>query len=66
MEVQVTQAMYFQGKPVSPGEVIDLPPADAQYLIGIGRVESIGDAVAKPMEIKPVKRTKAKSQEPEA
>jgi hypothetical protein len=66
MEVQVTQAMYFQGKPVSPGEVIDLPPADAQYLIGIGRVESIDEVVAKPMEIKPVKRTKAKSQESEA
>ena len=61
MEVQVIKAMYFQGKPVAPGEVIDLPPADAQYLIGIGRVESIGEVVAKP-----VKRTKAKSQEPEA
>jgi hypothetical protein len=63
MEVQVTKAMYFQGKPVAPGEVIDLPPADAQYLIGIGRVESIGEAVAKPKESK---RTKAKSQESEA
>ena len=60
MEVKVIQPMFHQGKPVEPGEVIDIASiADVQYLVGIGRVAEIDDseppAKAKPAGKKPAK-----------
>jgi len=61
MEVKVVEPMFHQGKPVKPGEVIDLPPADAQYLVSIGRVEAI-EAAANAGKPKAAARAKAKTE----
>lgn len=62
MEVKVIEPMFHQGKPVKPGEVIDLPSADATYLANIKRVEVI-EAAANAAKPKAAARTKAKAQE---
>lgn len=41
MEVKVIQPMWHKGAPVKVDEVIDLPPAEAAYLAGIGRVVTV-------------------------
>lgn len=51
MEIRVTKPFLFKGQRVEAGEVIDLPVADAAYVIGLGKAEGIqpsDDAPAKP------------------
>ena len=64
MEVQVIKAFMFAGQRVEPGSIIDMPVADAAYVIGLKRAEPIIDAdsqaVAVP-EIKPSRRRKAQA-----
>lgn len=62
MEVKVIEPMFHKGEPVKPGEVIDLSPADAAYLVSIKRVEVI-EAAAGAGKPKAAARTKAKAKE---
>ena len=51
MEIRVTKPFLFKGQRVEAGEVIDLPVADAAYVIGLGKAEGIqpsDDAPPKP------------------
>lgn len=41
MEVQVIKAFMFAGKRVEPGSIVDMPVADAAYVIGLKRAERI-------------------------
>jgi len=56
-EVTTTKPIWFEGKPIDPGTVIDLPEVDAIYLVGIGRAVRVTDE--KPADEKPA-RKKAK------
>lgn len=51
MEVQVIKSFMFGGKPAAPGSIIDMPVAEAEYVIALKRAERIAplpapDAVA--------------------
>lgn len=57
MEIIVIEAFMAHGKRVEPGDVIDLPVADAAYVIGLRRaqkVEAADKAESKPK--KPAKK----------
>jgi hypothetical protein len=41
MEIRVIKPFMFKGQRVEAGEVIDLPVADAAYVVGLGRAEEI-------------------------
>lgn len=61
MEVQVLKAFMFAGKRVEPGSIVDMPVADAAYVIGLKRAERIEEpapASAEP-EARPARRRKA-------
>lgn len=60
MEVQVIKAFMFAGKRVEPGSIIDMPVADAAYVIGLKRAERIAEspeAVADEHGLPATKRT---------
>ena len=59
MEIKVIKPFMAGGKPVEIDAVIDLPVADAAYVVGIGRAERI-QADAKPAA-EPAKPKKAKA-----
>lgn len=61
MEVQVLKAFMFAGKRVEPGSIVDMPVADAAYVIGLKRAERIVEAPepAADPEVKPARRRKA-------
>lgn len=44
MEIITTTPAWFDGAPVDSGTVVDVPEADAAYLIGIGRAEHVTPA----------------------
>ena len=53
MEVQVIKSFMFGGKPAAPGSIIDMPVAEAEYVIALKRAERIAplpapDAVDAP------------------
>lgn len=37
MKVKITKPVLVQGNPAQPGDVVDIPPADAANVIGAGR-----------------------------
>lgn len=55
MEIRVIKAFMHGGKRVEPDDVIDLPAADAAYVIGLGKADAIDSDVA------PAKKSKAKA-----
>lgn len=57
MEIRVTKPFLFKGQRVEAGEVIDLPVADAAYVIGLRRAQKV-EAADKPAEAKPKKPAK--------
>ena len=57
MEIIVIEAFMAHGKRVEPGDVIDLPVADAAYVIGLRRAQKV-EAADKPAEAKPTKPAK--------
>lgn len=57
MEIIVTTAFMAHGNRVEPGDVIDLPEADAAYVIGLGRAEKVTAPAEAPSE-KPKKAKK--------
>lgn len=59
MEIRAIDDFMAFGRRIEPGEVIDLPVADAHYIIGLGRAEAIGsdEPAAKK---KPAPKRKAK------
>lgn len=63
MEVRVLKSFMFGGKPAPVGAVVDMPVADAAYVVGLRRAEYIaamsGAAVA-PAEVKPARARKAR------
>jgi len=62
MEVQVIKAFMFAGKRVEPGSIVDMPVADAAYVIGLKRAERIVEAApesAAEPEVKPARPRKA-------
>ena len=56
MEVMVLKAFMFKNKVAEAGSVVDMPLADAQYVIGLKRAEAISEALV--VEAKPVKAKK--------
>lgn len=65
MEIIVTEAFMAHGKRVEPGDVIDLPVADAAYVIGLRRAQKVDAAndspdqpAEQPAEPKPKKPAK--------
>ena len=48
MEVIVTKAFMFDGRPAAPGTVLDMPVADAEYVIALKRAERILALPASP------------------
>ena len=62
MEVQVIKAFMFAGKRVEPGSIVDMPVADAAYVIGLKRAERIVESeavVTAAPEPRPARRRKA-------
>ena len=48
MEVQVIKSFMFGGKPAAPGSIIDMPVAEAEYVIALKRAERILALPASP------------------
>ena len=48
MEVQVIKSFMFGGKPAAPGSIIDMPVAEAEYVIALKRAERIAPLPATP------------------
>lgn len=46
MEVIVIKSFMVNGQPAQPGTVVDLPVADAAYVIGLKRAERVEAAPA--------------------
>ena len=46
MEVMVLKAFMFKNKVAEAGSIVDMPVADAQYVIGLKRAEQIVDKPA--------------------
>lgn len=63
MEVQVIKSFMFGGKPVPVGAIIDMPPADAAYVVALKRAEKIGApaAASEAAEARPPRARKARS-----
>ena len=57
MEVQVIKSFMFAGKAQPAGQIIDMPIADAHYVIGLKRAEAVCESA--PVESKPAKAKKA-------
>ena len=57
MEVMVLKAFMFKNKVAEAGSIVDMPVADAQYVIGLKRAEPIVD---KPAAQAPAKVRKSK------
>lgn len=57
MEIIVTTAFMAFGRRVEAGEVIDLPIADAAYVIGLKRAEKV-ESVAQPSSAEKPKKAK--------
>ena len=61
MEIVVTVPFMAHGKRQEAGQVIDLPVADAAYVIGLGKAEKVEPAPV--VEAAPKRRAKAKEAE---
>ena len=48
MEITVTTPFMAFGRRLESGEVIDLPVADAAYVVGLGRAAYVADAEEAP------------------
>ena len=60
MEITVTTPFMAFGRRLDGGEVIDLPVADAAYVVGLGRAADVADADADE-EPQGARRRKAKA-----
>ena len=61
MEIKVIEPFMAHGKRVEAGEVIDLPVADATYIVGLKRAEFIVEESAVEESTAPAaKKAKAK------
>jgi hypothetical protein len=49
MEILVIKSFMFDGKPAAPGSIIDMPVADAEYVIALKRAERIAPLPAAPV-----------------
>ncbi len=65
MEIVVTVPFMAFGKRQEAGQVIDLPVADAAYVIGLGKAEKVEPApvAAVASDAAPKRRAKAKEAE---
>ena len=63
MEVRVLKSFMFGGKPAPVDSVVDMPVADAAYVVGLRRAEYIAAApavAAIAAEAKPARARKAR------
>lgn len=61
MEITVTTPFMAFGRRLEAGEVIDLPVAEAAYVVGLGRAAYVDDADEAPTQ-PPRKGRKAKDE----
>ncbi len=61
MEITVTTPFMAFGRRLEAGEVIDLPVAEAAYVVGLGRAAYVADADEAPTQ-PPRKGRKAKAE----
>ena len=61
MEIKVIEPFMANGNRVEVGEVIDLPVAEAAYVVGLGRAAYVVDADEAPTK-PPRKGRKAKAE----
>lgn len=48
MQVKITRATVANGGPKAPGSVVDLPEAEARYLINMGKAAGMDDSAEAP------------------
>lgn len=60
MEIIVVTPFMAHGRRVEADEVIDLPVADAAYVVGLGRARFVEAAAGEPEVVKPARRKPAR------